>query len=111
MKENTRKEFDRIKAEATRLFGTSDLTFNEYPLHDGYGLEIRLTIWAGNRVYDLMHGSVDIRDTGTYVDYGIRTPCNTEHLLEIMDEDYRRNLEGCRKYIMEETKRALDALP
>ena len=110
MKESTRKEFDRIKAKATRMFGTSDLSFKEYPLHDGHGLEIRLVIWAGDRVYDLMHGSVDIRDTGTYVDYGIRTPCNVEHLLEIMNEDYCRNLEGCRKYMMEETERAIARL-
>lgn len=110
MKESTRKEFDRIKAKATRMFGTSDLTFKEYPLHDGYGLEIRLAIWADGRVYVLLLGNVDIRDTGTYVDYENRKPRDTEHLLEIMNEDYRKNLAGAREYVMKITERAIARL-
>lgn len=110
MKESVRKEFDRIRAEATRKFGTSDLTFQEYPTSLGWTLEIRLTIWAGRRVYDQTHGSVSVWNNEYSYEYGNRNICEADYFLEAMCEDYRRNLEGCRKYMMKETERAIAML-
>lgn len=110
MKESTRKEFDRIKAEATRLFGTSDLTFKEYPTASGWRLEIRLCIMAGNRVFDLIHGESQVCNDGGWNHYGNRYPSSVEDMFTMMNADYQRILSEYKIYMMEETIKALNVL-
>ena len=111
MKESTRKEFDRIKAKATRMFGTSDLSFKEYPTNHGWSLEIRLVIWAGNKVFELLNGAVSAWEGNYFMDYCDRDLRTAEQLLESMGDDYRRFLAECQSYMMEETEKAIAALP
>jgi hypothetical protein len=111
MKENIRKEFDRVKAEAAKVFGTSDLTFQEYPMADGWGLEIRLCVMAGNRVFDLIHGVRRVLNNGCCINqYGDRYSSDVDDMFILMNIDYQHTLTEYRIYMMNETMHALDAL-
>lgn len=67
---------------------------------------------AGNRVFNMLYGSVVMRNDMSYgVNYPNRNPHdNLDTLLKIMDEDYREILQDYKKFMQEETEKALEAL-
>lgn len=113
MNVNTRKIFDETKARAIRRFGTSNLSFFEYPIFDGWILEINLSIMTdAGRVFDMDYGEIRVSNGGT-VTLSHRPDGEFDTLdvlFDFLTDRFTRMIRDYKDYVRMETEELLEAL-
>ena len=110
MKQSVRTEFNKIKAEAYGLFGTTHLSFLENPTSRGWTLDINFRINMNDgRPYEMGQGTVYVENNTYTARYGIWT-CSVPEMLAHLHAAYKNALRAYKNYVKVETEKLLEAL-
>lgn len=109
----TRMTFDNARTKAISRFGTSNLHFSEYPVYDGWKLDIRLVIMAdADGIFAMDYGEIRVTNDGaTTLLYRHADVYDTlDELFDVMAERFARMIRDYKDYVRIETERLLEAL-
>ena len=109
----TRKIFDNARTKAIGRFGTSNLDFMEYPIRNGWKLDIMVAVTLdADILFDMDYGEICVMDDGTTtLSHRLTGKFNTvDELLDFLADRLSKIIKDYKDYVRIKTEELLEAL-